>query len=103
MCEYNKATLKWKEGTGGGDGAPENYCDWEKRDAELFANYSQVGKGDVLAWIYMLYQKIDYAFNIINSLPPDKTILKDRSNNIKSKRKRTRSLKLNTAEKLQNL
>ena len=53
LKEYKKAMDKWKMGTGGGSGAPENYADWNERDEEDFSKYGGV-RGDVLAWIYML-------------------------------------------------
>ena len=68
---------KWKNGTGGGSGAPENYCDWDKREGEKFSNYAEKGSCDYLAYIYMLDQQTGFAFNNINDPAPDNTILED--------------------------
>lgn len=55
MKKY-KATMKnWTKGTGGGPGAPEDYCNWETRDAaEYYKGYAErVGAGMEMTWIYM--------------------------------------------------
>lgn len=55
MKKY-KATMKnWTKGTGGGSGAPEDYCNWETRDAtEYYKGYAdKFGGGMELTWIYM--------------------------------------------------
>ena len=49
---YKQAMRSWTKGTGGGPGAPMNYCDWESRENVLFANYSFEFK-EVLTWMYM--------------------------------------------------
>lgn len=49
---YKQAMRSWTKGTGGGPGAPMNYCDWESRENVLFANYTFEFK-EVLTWIYM--------------------------------------------------
>ena len=49
---YKHAMRNWTKGTGGGPGAPMNYCDWESRENVLFANYSFEFK-EVLTWMYM--------------------------------------------------
>ncbi len=53
MRDYRSAMVKWKQGTGGGSGAPENYADWNKRDDWTFAEYGG-HKGDILSVIYMM-------------------------------------------------
>ena len=68
---------KWKKGTGGGSGAPENYCDWGTRDGEKFADYAESGSCDYLAYIYMLDEQTGFAFNNINDPAPDDTITED--------------------------
>ena len=77
MTDYSKSLKNWQKGTGGGSGYPENYSDWNERDAELFTNYASAGKGDYLAWIYMLDQKEGFIFNIANAPAPDDSILAD--------------------------
>ena len=74
---YNKATKKWQKGTGGGPGYPENFCDWQARDGEHFANYTSAGKGDYLAWIYMLDKGANFVFNTINDPPPASSTMED--------------------------
>jgi hypothetical protein len=75
---YNVAMKKWKMGTGGGSGYPENYCDWNTRDAEYFSNYhGSAGKSDALAWIYMLDKSLGYIFNIVNDPPRADSVMQD--------------------------
>jgi hypothetical protein len=55
MKKY-KATMKnWTKGTGGGSGAPEDYCNWETRDpTEYYKGYAdKFGGGMEMTWIYM--------------------------------------------------
>ena len=77
--EYNAAMKLWKLGTGGGSGAPENYCDWETRDGEYFATYGddKDNRKDYLAWIYVLDQQMNYAFDTVNDPAPDDTVTED--------------------------
>ena len=77
ISDYNKAYKKWTKGTGGGSGYPENCSDWNERDAELFSNYASVGKGDYLAWMYMLDAKAGFIFNLVNDPPPSDSVLED--------------------------
>ena len=79
LKEYNAAMKLWKLGTGGGSGAPENYCDWETRDGEYFATYGddKVKGKYYLAWIYMLDQQTNYAFDTVNDPAPDDTVTED--------------------------
>ena len=75
---YNVAMKKWKKGTGGGSGYPENYCNWNTRDDELFSNYhGAAGKSDALAWIYMLDKSLGYVFNVINDPPRADSVMED--------------------------
>ena len=75
---YNLAMKKWKSGTGGGSGYPENYCDWNTCDEELLSNYhGSPGKSDALAWIYMLDKSLGYIFNVINDPPPAGSVMQD--------------------------
>ena len=55
MKLYNEAMAKWRKGTGGGPGFPENYCQWESREKDWFSNYasSPSAYGPCLTWIYM--------------------------------------------------
>ena len=53
LKDYRRAMHKWKQGTGGGPGAPEHYADWNTRDDWTFSAYGG-HKGDMLAYIYML-------------------------------------------------
>ena len=40
MCKDYRATKKkYQQDTGGGSGAPENYCDWDKRDDKYLNDY----------------------------------------------------------------
>ena len=87
---YNIAMKKWQKGTGGGSGAPENFCDWGDRDGEMISNYASAGKGDYLAWIYMLDKDIGYAFNMINEPPPEMSVMED-GNNTSGKKKKSNS------------
>ena len=75
--EYSKAFKRWTSGTGGGSGAPADFADWDKIDETWFANYAQPGKGDYLAWIYMVDKSIGYIFNTIHDPPPASTTLED--------------------------
>jgi len=84
---YNCAMKKWQKGTGGGSGAPENFCDWGDRDGEIFSNYASSGKGDYLGWIYMLDKDIGYAFNMMNEPPPESSVMEDGDNTIGTKKK----------------
>ena len=52
---YKETMRKWTMGTGGGSGAPEDFCYWEKRDPEYFNGYSNK-LGGLLTWIF-LYDK----------------------------------------------
>jgi hypothetical protein len=52
MKLYNAAMNKWTQGTGGGGGAPENYCDFDSREEDKFANYD-IQYGVLLTWIFM--------------------------------------------------
>ena len=75
---YNIAMKKWKKGTGGGAGYPENYCNWNTRDTELFANYhGTAGKSDALAWMYMLDKSLGFIFNVVNDPPPPGSVMQD--------------------------
>ena len=82
MKEYNFAMGKWKEGTGGGPGRPENYNDWEQRDGEAFTTYGykvrdKYVEKDHLAWIYMLDLVTGFAFNMASDPAPDATVRED--------------------------
>jgi hypothetical protein len=77
LKEYNKAFKRWTKGTGGGSGAPADFADWDKRDETWFANYASTGKGDYLAWIYMVDKSIRYVFNTIHDPPPSSTTMED--------------------------
>ena len=98
--KYGKAMANWKLGTGGGSGAPENYCDWNTRQEEEFANYGGApgSRVDHLAYIYMLDKKIGYAFNNINDPAPDSTVMEDGENTaartdvVKSSKRKTKAL-----------
>jgi len=37
--DYRGMTKKYQQDTGGGSGAPENYCYWDKRDDRYLNNY----------------------------------------------------------------
>ena len=78
---YKAAYTKWSMGTGGEDGSVEHYCEWDKRDADLFTNYASAGKGDYLAWIHIFDKKTDYAFNNANFSPPKGTVMEDSNRN----------------------
>ena len=78
LKKYSLAMKKWRMGTGGGSGYPENYTNWDTRDDELFANYHPcAAMSDALAWIYMLDKTIGFVFNAINSPPPPESVLQD--------------------------
>ena len=73
LKEYSHAMSKWKMGTGGGSGAPEDFAgSWREREnLELFANYaSQAGKCDYLAYILMYDKEVDYIIDSINDPAP---------------------------------
>ena len=78
LKKYNVSMKKWKMGTGGGSGYPENYSDWNTRDDELFGMYHACASmSDVLAWIYMLDKSLGFIFNAINSPPRLDSTLQD--------------------------
>jgi len=55
---YKAAMKNWTKGTGGGDGAPENYGAWNTRCNSFFHGYATaVSAGMELTWIYM-YDKL---------------------------------------------
>ena len=62
---------------GGGLGADENYSNWNERDCEGFSNYSSVGKGDTLAWIYMKDKAMNFLFGNIFKETSDEFTLED--------------------------
>ena len=88
LKQHNAALKKWTKGTGGGPGYPENFSDWGERNGEYFSNYASAGKGDYLAWIYMLDKQIDYGFNTINDPAPADTTMEDGANRLGEKRGR---------------
>lgn len=55
MKKYKVTMKNWTKGTGGGSGAPEDYCNWETRDAtEYYKGYAErFGAGMEMTWIYM--------------------------------------------------
>ena len=59
---YRVANFLWKEGTGGGPGDPENYCNWEDQDTEQCQNYNNKGQEGLLAWIYMHDKDLGFCF-----------------------------------------
>ena len=78
LGEYNKAFKKWTKGTGGGSGSEENFQDWELREkTEEFANYSNSGSVDYLAYMLMLDKQAGYVINTINESAPDGTVNED--------------------------
>ena len=80
LKKYNVAMKKWKKGTGGGPGYPENYANWNTRDTELFGNYhASAGRSDALAWMYMLDKSVGFIFNVINDPPPPASVMQDGS------------------------
>ena len=99
LTECDEAAVMWTAGTGGGDGAPENHTEWKKRDDELFANCSKVGKGDCSAWIYMLDKQTDHAFNHINQPPPEGTTMEDGVETNSSNKRKRHPARQDTAEK----
>ena len=40
LKDYRGMTKKYQMDTGGGSGAPENYCDWDKKDDTYLNNYT---------------------------------------------------------------
>ena len=81
MGEYKTATHKWRKGTGGGPGYPENFHNWNERDTTLFANYGG-GKGtrikkDYLAYILMVDIDCKYAFSSKFAPAPTDSVLED--------------------------
>ena len=52
MKHYRPTMIKYKSGTGGGSGYPENFSDWRLRNPWEFQNYDKV-RGALLAWIFM--------------------------------------------------
>ena len=82
LGEYRRATHKWRKGTGGGPGAPENFHNWNQRDAKLFANYGGGKQGvrvkkDYLAYILMADIKCSYAFSSRFAPAPKDAVLED--------------------------
>ena len=86
--------LKWKQGTGGGSGAPENYSDWNQRDDCDFRKYGG-HKGDVLAWVYMMDKKNGFPLLEMYDDTPSSIVIEDSNtqgivtNSSPAKRKRT--------------
>ena len=81
MGEYKVSTYKWRKGTGGGPGAPEDFHKWNLRDSKLFANYGG-GRGtrvkkDYLAYILMQDIECSYAFSSRFAPAPRDTVLED--------------------------
>jgi len=95
---YNVATKKWTKGTGGGPGYPENFSNWQARDGEYFANYASAGKGDYLAWIYMLDKGANFVFNTINDPPPPSSVMEDGDTTSGAKSGKSKSKTKNSGE-----
>ena len=106
MPDYEHTTLIWREGTRGGERYLENYCNWNKREDDLFANYKKTGKGNVIGWIYMLDKKIRFLFIIANSPAPKRTLIEDGKDNYDERITRKKSAKKNknrTSSKVWNV
>ena len=76
LTTYRRTMKKWKSGTGGGEGAPENYADWNTREDESFTNYGG-HQGDTMAWIYMLDKKEGFPFLEMYEDAPMSTTIED--------------------------
>jgi hypothetical protein len=75
---YHAAMVNWVKQTGGGSGAPENYCNHNERDTVLFGGYHpSAGKSDALAYIYMMDKRAGFVFDLINDPPPEDSVYKD--------------------------
>ncbi len=75
---YHAAMVNWVKQTGGGSGAPENYCNHNKRDTVLFGGYHpSAGKSDALAYIYMMDKKAEFVFDLVNDPPPEDSVYED--------------------------
>ena len=92
LKEYRKAMEKWKMGTGGGSGQPENYCDWNTRNDEEFSNYGNT-RGDVLAYVYMLDKESGFPLLTIYDDAPDDVCVEDGTVPPSQSNKRKRSKK----------
>jgi len=68
---YKAAMKNWTKGTGGGDGAPENYGAWNERCNSFFHGYATaVAAGMELTWIYMYDKQKEYPlFSAFEGLP----------------------------------
>ena len=75
---YHAAMVNWLKGTGGGSGAPENYCNHNERDTCLFGGYHpSAGKSDGLAYIYMIDKRAGFIFDLVNDPPPQDSVYED--------------------------
>ena len=73
-----RKSLNWLKGTGGGSGAPENYCNHNERDTCLFGGYHpSAGKSDGLAYIFMIDKRAGFIFDLVNDPPPQDSIYED--------------------------
>ena len=70
MKHYRAAMYKWKMGTGGGEGYPENYANWELRESHQFQNYDKM-RGTLLGWIYMKDSAANFPLDAKNSDIPE--------------------------------
>jgi len=77
MKKYAVVSERWKSGTGGGSGFPENYENWEERDDELFANYDSTKGKHYTAWVYMVDKSIGFILNAKNDPVPLDVHLED--------------------------
>ena len=91
LKDYLQAMTRWTKGTGGGPGSDENYCNWEDREEEGFSNYSSVGKGDTLAWVYMKDKAMGFLFGNMFQKTRDEYTLEDGRDSPKKKRPKTNS------------
>ena len=52
---YRDLAHKYQMGTGGGSGAPENYCDWNKRDDKYLNGYTPKGQVNLNFMFYYFH------------------------------------------------
>ena len=102
LKDYRRAMHKWKAGTGGGSGAPENYMDWNSRDDWDFSKYGG-HKGDMLAWIYMRDKDEGFPLLEIYDDTPSSIVVEDDNGNdlsIGTPKKKKRSAPQDTIKEI---